>query len=385
MSSLYLHVPFCRRKCIYCDFYSVGERLADRESLVRKYLEEFDARRHEIPLPAKTLYFGGGTPSLMPVEQLSALVEALSARGAIGESTTERTIEINPDDVTEDKAVAWSRLGFNRFSIGVQSFDDTLLRTIGRRHDAASARRAVETLRPLGDVSLDLIFALPGQTMQQWRQTVAEAVALRPQHISAYALMYEEGTPLTRLRDNGTIREADDDIYLEMFSYLTDTLAAAGYRQYEISNYALPGHESRHNSAYWDGTPYLGLGPAAHSYDGRRTRRANPADIRRYLKHNFITPFFNQETLTDRELAEEYLLTRLRTARGIDLSDFQRRFPSLSADLLTRPLPTPDLVAIENNRLHLTRAGIMTRPRPAPVGTRRIRSGRIRSAGFQPA
>ena len=317
----------------------MGERLADRESLVRKYLEEFDARRHEIPLPAKTLYLGGGTPSLMPVEQLSALVEALSARGAIGESTTERTIEINPDDVTEDKAVAWSRLGFNRFSIGVQSFDDTLLRTIGRRHDAASARRVVETLQPLGDVSLDLIFALPEQTVEQWRQTVAEAVALRPQHISAYALMYEEGTPLTRLRDNGTIREADDDIYLEMFSYLTDTLAAAGYRQYEISNYALPGHESRHNSAYWDGTPYLGLGPAAHSYDGR---------------------FFNQETLTDRELAEEYLLTRLRTARGIDLSDFQRRFPSLSADLLTRPLPTPDLVAIENNRLHLTRAGIMT-------------------------
>lgn len=360
MSSLYLHVPFCRRKCIYCDFYSVGERLADRESLVRKYLEEFDARRHEIPLPAKTLYLGGGTPSLMPVEQLSALVEALSARGAIGESTTERTIEINPDDVTEDKAVAWSRLGFNRFSIGVQSFDDTLLRTIGRRHDAASARRVVETLQPLGDVSLDLIFALPEQTVEQWRQTVAEAVALRPQHISAYALMYEEGTPLTRLRDNGTIREADDDIYLEMFSYLTDTLAAAGYRQYEISNYALPGHESRHNSAYWDGTPYLGLGPAAHSYDGRRTRRANPADIRRYLSHDFTNRFYTEETLTDSELAEEYLLTRLRTAAGIDLADFRQRFPSLSADLLTRPLPTPGLVAIENNRLHLTRAGIMT-------------------------
>ena len=360
MSSLYVHVPFCRRKCIYCDFYSVGERLADWESLVRKYLEEFDARRGEIPLPAKTLYIGGGTPSLMPAESLSSLVEALTSRSAIGEGTVERTIEINPDDVTAEKAAAWQRLGFNRFSIGVQSFDDTLLHTIGRRHDAASARRAVETLKPLGDVSLDLIFALPEQTMQQWRQTVAEAVALRPQHISAYALMYEEGTPLTRRRDNGTIREADDDTYLAMFSYLSDALAAAGYRQYEISNYALPGYESRHNSAYWDGTPYLGLGPAAHSYDGRRTRRANPADIRRYLSHDFTNRFYTEETLTDSELAEEYLLTRLRTARGIDLADFQRRFPSLSADLLTRPLPTPGLVAIENNRLHLTRAGIMT-------------------------
>lgn len=353
-------MPFCRRKCIYCDFYSVGERLADWESLVRKYLEEFDARRGEIPLPAKTLYLGGGTPSLMPAESLSSLVEALTSRSAIGEGTVERTIEINPDDVTAEKAAAWQRLGLNRFSIGVQSFDDTLLRTIGRRHDAASARRAVETLKPLGDVSLDLIFALPEQTMQQWRQTVAEAVALRPQHISTYALMYEEGTPLTRRRDNGTIREADDDTYLAMFSYLSDALAAAGYRQYEISNYALPGHESRHNSAYWDGTPYLGLGPAAHSYDGRRTRRANPADIRRYLSHDFTNRFYTEETLTDSELAEEYLLTRLRTARGIDLADFQRRFPSLSADLLTRPLPTPGLVAIENNRLHLTRAGIMT-------------------------
>ena len=338
----------------------MGERLADWESLVRKYLEEFDARRAEIPLPAKTLYLGGGTPSLMPVRHLATLVEGLAERGAIGESTTERTIEINPDDVTEDKAIAWQRLGFNRFSIGVQSFDDTLLRTIGRRHDAASARRAVETLRPLGDVSLDLIFALPEQTVELWRQTVAEAVALRPQHISAYALMYEEGTPLTRRRDNGTIREADDDTYLAMFSHLCNALTAAGYRQYEISNYALPGHESRHNSAYWGGTPYLGLGPAAHSYDGRRTRRANPADIRRYLKHDFATQFYTEETLTDSELAEEYLLTRLRTAAGIDLADFQRRFPSLSADLLTRPLPTPGLVAIENNRLHLTRAGIMT-------------------------
>lgn len=360
MSSLYVHVPFCRRKCIYCDFYSVGERLADWESLVRKYLEEFDARRGEIPLPAKTLYLGGGTPSLMPAESLSSLVEALTSRSAIGEGSVERTIEINPDDVTAEKAAAWQRLGLNRFSIGVQSFDDTLLHTIGRRHDAASARRAVETLKPLGDVSLDLIFALPEQTVEQWRQTVAEAVALRPQHISAYALMYEEGTPLTRRRDNGTIREADDDTYLAMFSYLSDALAAAGYRQYEISNYALPGHESRHNSAYWDGTPYLGLGPAAHSYDGRRTRRANPADIRRYLSHDFTNRFYTEETLTDSELAEEYLLTRLRTARGIDLADFQRRFPSLSADLLTHPLPTPGLVAIENNRLHLTRAGIMT-------------------------
>lgn len=360
MSSLYVHVPFCRRKCIYCDFYSVGERLADWESLVRKYLEEFDARRGEIPLPAKTLYLGGGTPSLMPAESLSSLVEALTSRSAIGEGTVERTIEINPDDVTAEKAAAWQRLGLNRFSIGVQSFDDTLLHTIGRRHDAASARRAVETLKPLGDVSLDLIFALPEQTVEQWRQTVAEAVALRPQHISAYALMYEEGTPLTRCRDNGTLREADDDTYLAMFSYLSDALAAAGYRQYEISNYALPGYESRHNSAYWDGTPYLGLGPAAHSYDGRRTRRANPADIRRYLSHDFTNRFYTEETLTDSELAEEYLLTRLRTARGIDLADFQRRFPSLSADLLTHPLPTPGLVAIENNRLHLTRAGIMT-------------------------
>lgn len=360
MSSLYVHVPFCRRKCIYCDFYSVGERLADWESLVRKYLEEFDARRGEIPLPAKTLYLGGGTPSLMPVEQLSVLVEALSARGAIGESTTERTIEINPDDVTAEKAAAWQRLGLNRFSIGVQSFDDTLLHTIGRRHDAASARRAVETLKPLGDVSLDLIFALPEQTVEQWRQTVAEAVALRPQHISAYALMYEEGTPLTRRRDNGTIREADDDTYLAMFSYLSDALAAAGYRQYEISNYALPGHESRHNSAYWDGTPYLGLGPAAHSYDGRRTRRANPADIRRYLSHDFTNRFYTEETLTDSELAEEYLLTRLRTARGIDLSDFRQRFPALSVEALTKPLHLPGLVAIEEGHLHLTKAGIMT-------------------------
>lgn len=359
MSGIYIHIPFCKRKCIYCDFYSVGERLAEWKSLIYRYLQELDSRKNEWPQYADTIYLGGGTPSLMPQSAIALLIDELKKRGLFSVQTSEITIEINPDDVTTERVKMWQELGFNRFSIGIQSFDDTLLQKIGRRHSARQAIDATLLLRDTGNISIDLMFALPQQSFDSWQSTIQTALQLQPQHISAYALMYEEGTPLTKQRDNGKIQEATDEVYLHMFSMLTESLKRAGYIQYEISNYCLPGYESRHNSSYWSGKPYIGIGPSAHSYDGICTRRANPACINQYMTHNFQTPFYQEEHLNIDELAEEYLLTRLRTLQGIELRDFHNKFPHLPLTVLTTPLKRTELVKIENGYLHLTNEGIM--------------------------
>lgn len=339
MAGVYVHVPFCRRRCIYCDFYTVGDRLAVWSDYVSAVLAESRIRTggREFSAVDNTLYIGGGTPSLIPADEFRRLADGLLPLvGQIGEFT----IEVNPDDVTPALASAWREAGVNRVSMGVQSLVDDELRLIGRRHDAARAREAYDMLRAEFDnISLDLMFGLPGQTTDSLRLSVEGIIAMNPEHVSVYSLMYEERTALTRLRDEGRIAEQPEQASADMFGMLSDMLADSGYEQYEISNYARPGFRSRHNSAYWQGTPYIGLGPGAHSYNGARMRTANLPDFRAYLAYwnggVGECPAEN-ETLGDEELREEMIMTRLRTREGLDLAEFRRRFGDRSARRLMR-------------------------------------------------
>ena len=284
MAGVYVHIPFCASRCSYCDFFSTLKLPQTGEAYVEAVVAEARLRCAELRGEAvRTLYMGGGTPSQLPLPLLERLLAGLGEVIDLG-SVEEFTVEANPDDVTPQWSAAVKALGVNRVSMGVQSFEDPILRAIGRRHTARQAVEAVNALRQAGidNISIDLIYGLPGQTVASWARSVEEAIALEPQHISAYGLTYEEGTRLWRQRESGEVVEVPEEQCLEMYRTLVEMLAAAGYEHYEISNFALPGYHSRHNSSYWDETPYLGLGSAAHSYDGA-VRRYNPADLQEYI------------------------------------------------------------------------------------------------------
>ena len=292
--------------------------------------------------PISTIYIGGGTPSTLQVEDLQTIVEAIrqEARGEMQEAKGERreakgerreakgeeieiTLEANPGDITEEKVRAWREMGINRLSIGIQSFHDELLQLIGRRHNAEQARRAVATAQAAGfdNISIDLMYALPSQTMEMWKKDVAEALQLGVQHISTYGLIYEEGTALTTLLDHGVIEAVDEDTEMQMYDYIVAELTAQGYIHYEVSNFALPNCESQHNSSYWNNTPYIGLGAGAHSYDGQ-VRSWNISDLDSYIAQAMghqLQP--ETEWLTDELRHTERVMLGLRTNRGVAMED----------------------------------------------------------------
>lgn len=373
MAGIYIHIPFCIRKCIYCDFYSVGARCADWETYVDALLREASQRLCINKEEVRTIYIGGGTPSLMPDVQFRKLVSGLKSIMNSGWDTIlEFTIEVNPDDVSDQKAQTWCDCGVNRISMGVQSLNDSELKLIGRRHDAAKAKNAYQILRKYFDnISLDLIFGLPGQSVQSLEATVRGLIELRPEHISAYSLMYEERTALTRMRDAGMLQEADDVDSEKMFQLITSLLKESGYKRYEISNYALPGRESRHNSSYWRGDAYIGLGSGAHSYDGDRIRGANLSDFKSYINFwlhnkddkNLIMPY-EEEELSKDELREEMIMTSLRTSEGLDLEKFAVRFGVERKEELLKSAKkfinsTQPKLVVKDNRLILTEIGVM--------------------------
>ena len=372
MAGLYIHIPFCRSKCLYCDFYSGGSRIADWNSYVETLLLELKQRGEEFSEPFDTLYIGGGTPSLMPDENFSFLMESIS--GCIDAGKLEEfTIEVNPEDVSEKKCELWKTNGVNRVSIGVQSMIDNELKNIGRRHTSEEAANAVRLLKKYFDnVSIDVMFGLPGQDRYSYRKTLEEILSLQPQHISSYSLMLEEGTAMTNLVGRGVVNLPDEEEWLLLFEMTKQSLKEAGYEHYEISNYAQPGFESRHNSSYWLGLPYLGLGPGAHSYDGERIRRANPADLKGYLKYYSEIPalkedasdryFFIEEYLSNEELAEEMIMTRLRMKSGLNLDEFSDKFGNQQAVRLKEKAENfieRGELAMSGESLHLTEQGIL--------------------------
>lgn len=327
MAGLYIHIPFCKQRCNYCAFYS-STLYNIREEYVAALTKELLLRKDYAHGKAiETIYFGGGTPSTLSIEQLQRICSTIYSAYPVTNSP-EVTIECNPDDLTPEFLEALRPLPFNRISMGVQSFNDAQLRRLGRRHTAEGARTAVGNARKAGytNISIDLMFALPGSTPQQWQEDLDSAIALKPQHLSAYNLMYEEGTPLYRALCNGNITELSEEENLEQFRMLIESMKKAGYRHYEISNFALPGYESRHNSSYWNDTPYIGCGAAAHSYNGTE-REWNIADIKEYIKGiESGNRKFEIEHLSEEERYNDTILTRLRTAEGLPLEWMRDKF-----------------------------------------------------------
>ena len=317
MHHAYLHIPFCARRCSYCDFAIAVRKVVPSDRYVHAVLAERDLREQREGWgspPLETLYLGGGTPSRLASDAVAPLVGAFRlARGA------EVTLEANPDDVTPAAARAWHMAGITRVSLGVQSFDDAVLRWMHRTHDAAEARRAVATLREAGiaEISLDLIFGLPGDLTRDFAYDLDAALALEPDHLSVYGLSVEPRTPLARWVDRGATRPAPDERYADEFLLAHARLTAAGFEHYEVSNYATPGRRARHNSAYWSGAAYVGLGPAAHGFDGE-SRRWNVGQWVEYERRLAMgeDPLEGIERLTDSERALESLYLGLRTAEG---------------------------------------------------------------------
>lgn len=312
---IYIHIPFCHSKCIYCDFYSVARR-DSVDAVVQGIVTEFDARAGELGDDAPgTIYLGGGTPSSLPPQAIAEIAAALPT-----DSVTEFTIEVNPEDVTRPAAEAWAAAGVNRVSMGVQSLDDSLLRWMRRRHTAADALHAIDTLRTAGieNVSCDLIYGLPRLDRPTWTDTLTRLLSAGIDHLSAYCLTYHSGTALTRRFERGLDPTPDDDCIADQFAILRQLTADAGFEHYEISNFGRPGRHSAHNSLYWHPLGrWLGLGPAAHSFDGH-TRRIDPADIRLWLSRLPYPCDIEDETELDR--LNDTIVSALRTARGLDLS-----------------------------------------------------------------
>lgn len=362
MAGIYVHIPFCKRKCIYCDFFSVAFSDAAASRYADDLVSEFAVRKSELRgEKVHTLYIGGGTPSLMPIESLQKIVGNLVAD--VG-GLEEFTIEVNPDDITPGYADSLIALGCNRISMGVQSFNDGELQLLNRRHDAAEAEEAVKLLRSagFGNISIDLIYGIPGQSMQSWEDSVRKAIELGVEHISAYNLTYEEGTRLFHMREKGRIEEASDNLCVEMFSMLRKMLSDAGYEQYEISNFALPGWYSRHNSAYWDFTPYIGLGASAHSFDGI-CRRYNPSNLRKYMELVEKSGLaYTVEEEDKNELFNEWVMVRLRTCSGMDLAQMLDRFGKEYVDTsmpILEKYANDGCLVLENGIVRLTEKGIM--------------------------
>lgn len=321
---LYLHIPFCKAKCAYCDFYS----LPRSEEKMDAYVAALTAHLTETaPMAAghtvDTVYFGGGTPSYLGAERITQLLQTVKKHYRVAKDA-EITLEANPDSLFDWKALrALRRLGLNRISLGVQSSDDAVLRSLGRIHTWQQVVEAADAVRraKIPDLSLDLIYGLPDQTAEQWEKTLSDAVSLSPDHISCYGLKLEEGTPLWQRRDSLTL--PDDEMQADMYLFTVEYLQNLGYRQYEISNFARPGHESRHNLKYWTLGEYAGFGPGAHS-DFGNVRYAYVADLDMYLQGSLILS--ESETMGEAEREREYIMLSLRTAAGLNVKAFESRF-----------------------------------------------------------
>lgn len=331
---IYLHFPFCLKKCLYCDFNSAAATGVAREEYPRQLLAEMELRQAWLPHPvcATTLYLGGGTPSLMTPAQVGSLIDAAARHfGLSGDA--EITLEANPGTLTLEKLAGYRAAGVNRISLGIQSFEDRLLAVLGRVHSKAEALEAFDACRKAGfdNLSIDLMHSLPGQSPQQWRDALAQGLALAPEHISAYALSIEEGTPFEALFDAGELTLPGEEEAATMFEATGEVLEGAGYRHYEISNFALRGRESRHNSSYWTRQSYLGFGAGAHSFWndnnlGERWHNAEGLDEYREALAAGSIPEEEREVLGLEQAVSESFFLGLRVLSGLDLARLEQLY-----------------------------------------------------------
>lgn len=357
---IYVHIPFCRSKCYYCGFYSVAST-----QLKKAYIA---ALGHEIQLrkdylgtsEIKTLYFGGGTPSWLSMNELTDIVTTLEMNFALN-CVAERTIEVNPEDVTRDKLKGWRALGFNRLSIGIQSFNDEVLKRINRTHTAQDALRSVEWAADSGfeNIGIDLILGLPGYTRQHLQQDLEIVNHLPITHLSVYLLSIDSNTVFEKWMQKGRFRPQTDDELADQYLWVSDYLKSIGYEHYEISNFAKNSRYSLHNTSYWQQQKYVGFGPAAHSFD-LNSRQWNVSHLKSYID-NLVNGrlSFEKEILTDKDKFNEYIMTNLRTMWGIQEEKMRLQFPDFSKTV--RPKLTPFLengsVVCQNGRIRLTEKG----------------------------
>lgn len=318
MAGIYIHIPFCRKACHYCNFH-FSTSLLKAQEVIQAIAKEMSLRRGEINEEVSTIYFGGGTPSLVEPEAIASLLHQAHKLFKVS-SDAEITLEANPDDITEKRANEWRSMGINRFSLGIQSFSDEYLTWMNRAHNANQSFAAIDIIRAAGfeNFSIDLIYGTPGQTQIGWIKDIQTAIDLNIPHLSCYALTVEEKTPLSSLIQKGEKQQVNPDEQADRFEVLLALAEKAGYHHYEISNFALPGYESKHNSAYWEGNSYLGLGPSAHSYNGS-SRKWNIANNIKYVEQiNENLPFSEEEILSINNKINEYCMTAIRRSKGIE-------------------------------------------------------------------
>lgn len=325
MAGLYIHIPFCRSKCIYCDFFSTPSAVWTDE-YIDALNAEFELRQNELNEPVRTIYIGGGTPSILSPQQRHRLIDFILNRVNLAD-VIEFTIEANPEDLNQAFINEVRAAGINRVSIGVQTFNAESLKFINRRHSAERSVGALELLRDSGlNYSADLIYGIPTDSFEDWEKSLCKMLSFRPPHISAYLLSFEPGTRLDAMRITGKVKEIDDTEAQRRYSYLISRCRDAGYEHYEISNFALPGCHAVHNSSYWEFRPYLGLGVSAHSFDGS-VRRYNPSDIRKYIDViGSGKSFAVIEDETELNRFNDMIITALRTSRGLSVDDISTRF-----------------------------------------------------------
>jgi oxygen-independent coproporphyrinogen III oxidase len=366
-SSLYIHIPFCVRKCSYCDFNSYENPGISLDDYVLLLMEELSSKADRFEVEsAPTLYFGGGTPSLLSPGQVASIVQA--GRDLYGlEKGAEVTLEVNPGTVTLESLEGYLSGGINRLSIGVQSFNDGLLKVLGRIHSSEDAGDAVLMARAAGfrSIGIDLIHSLPGQTLQEWEGELQDAIALKPDHISAYGLSVEKGTPFAAMAERGELDLPDEEIAASMFELTSATLGKAGFEQYEISNFARPGCRSRHNRVYWRRGNYLGFGAGAHSFirePGFGARWENPPQMADYAERVRSGHLLDGATLSRREAMEEFFFLGLRLMEGVDLNEFADEFGVAARDEfpgVIERLSATGLLVTDGSTLRLSPHGLI--------------------------
>ena len=354
-AGVYIHIPFCSSRCSYCDFATGIYQRELVERYVRALIEEIRSST-VVRARVDTIYFGGGTPSLLEPAQLAQILEVLHQRFAVDDAP-EITLEINPGSATVARLREFRGLGINRASFGAQTFDDRELAKLGRSHSAADARRTFHDLRTagFGNISFDLIAGLPGQTLAGWERNIEEALELRPEHLSFYLLEVHSGTPLAQHIERGIQPKPDEDLAAVMYESMLECASAAGYEHYEISNLCLPGFQSRHNTKYWTGEPYFGFGCSAHSYDGARRRWSNQRDVLEYVRlvEQRFSPIVEKQILTESDIRAESLFLGLRLMRGVSLdlcSDYE-------TDL--ERFKEAGLLELDGDSIRLTRNGAL--------------------------
>lgn len=357
MQGLYIHIPFCKSRCIYCGFFSTT-MLDLRQQYVDALCQEMKMRCQGAE-NISTIYLGGGTPSQLTTDQLRQILHRAYIYNKV-EKDAEVTIEVNPDDVTERFANDLTQLPVNRISMGVQTFDDKRLRFLHRRHTAEQVTTAVDRLRAAGikNISIDLMYGFPGETIADCEADIAKALSLQVEHISTYCLMIEEDTQLQQMLQQGNITETEEELERQMYETIINRLEDGGYEQYELSNFARPGFHSRHNSSYWDGTPYIGIGAAAHSYD-IESRSWNIADIKQYIQGMANSQrIYEEERLDSDTRYNDAITVALRTSRGLDLQALSPKHRTYCLENAQRYLDDGLLERTQDNRLRLTRRGL---------------------------